>query len=217
MKPTLSLIILSLMSFASFAAQDLQPVPEGCVMNWGVTAAFDINIPTTDSSREDFDYCDVPIEYGGAAGAVLRFSWPRGWFVEPGVNVGYDYTSFDPAEIGNPRVGFGRWRVAVPVTGGYIFNINDDFGIGPVAGVELICNLKSGTVGLPSTVHYSSSSLWRPVNFAFMVGFEINMGHWAATTQAHIGVVPYYKGAPDVIYRQAPITAQVSVEAKYYF
>lgn len=190
---------------------------ERYIMNWGVTASFDINIPTTDSSRDDFDYDDVPIGYGGSAGAVLRFSWPRGWFVEPGANIGYDYTSFDPAEIANPRVGLGRWRLAVPVTGGYIFKIDDNFGIGPVAGVEMIYNFQVHTAGLPSTCHYTSSQLWRPLNFAVTAGFEIDMDRWAVATQAHIGVMPYEKGDHGIIYREAPVTARVTVTAKYYF
>ena len=198
-------------------AQNSQPESEKATMKLGVTASFDINIPSTDTSREDYGYDDVPLGYGGSAGAVLRFSWPRGWFVEPGARIGYDYTSLDPAEVGNPRVGVGQWRFAVPVTGGYIFDIDDNFGIGPVAGVELVYNFFSRSHGLPADCHITSSQLWRPLNFAVNAGFQIDMDHWAVTTQAHIGLLPIDKHDRGVISRSAPITAQVTVTAKYYF
>ncbi|MDE5786301.1 MAG: hypothetical protein K2H98_07195 [Duncaniella sp.] len=208
---------LFLLFALSLPAQNSKPESEKAKMSWGVTASFDINIPTTDTSRDDFRHDDVPIEYGGSAGAVLRFSWPRGWFIEPGARIGYDYTSLDPADIDHPRVGVGQWRIAVPVTGGYIFEIDNNFGIGPVAGVELICNFASCTHGLPAECHYTSSQLWRPLNFAVKAGLQIDMDNWAVTTQAHIGLFPIEKHDYGVIYRSAPITAQVTVTAKYYF
>ncbi len=61
------------------------------------------------------------------------------------------------------------------------------------------------------------SQLWQPLNFAFSAGIEINLGNMAVDTQAFIGMIPYEKGNHGIIYRQAGITAQVAVTAKYFF
>lgn len=204
-------LIFLLLSALAVAGQESERV----MRRWCATASFDINIPTTDLSRDESD--DVYLEYGGSAGAALRFSWPRGWFVEPGANVGYDYVSLDPVDLSDPRVGLGRWRLAVPVTGGYIFQIDDDFGIGPLLGVEVIYNFATHTTGLAAGIKYKSSQLWQPLNFAFSAGIEINLGNMAVDTQAFIGMIPYEKGNHGIIYRQAGITAQVAVTAKYFF
>lgn len=202
-------------------AQEPDAPAERCVMNWTATAAWSFNFPVGDLADDRYDADDyaAPSEEGGLIGGGLRFSWPRGWWVETGLNVGYSSARVIPADVDLPLYGLYRWSVSLPVTGGWYYkSLIGEFGIGPKAGLELIRDISTRSKSFQNHYNISSSRLWRQWNVAALVGLEWGFSFIRVDMALHIDLLPViHRSYRNLLAGNGSVNGQFTVGAKFLF
>lgn len=194
-------------------AQDEVSTPQG-ELRWGVMAAFDCNRAESFMSA-GFDAKTYP---GFTVGGNMRYTATDGYFVEVGLNAGFDHNKLRPAEEGDPRVILDRWRLSVPVMAGFDWSAGQLCKWRPMLGLELNYYFATGTGGLPAGVRYSSSELWRPVDLAVCAGFGVTFGeHFEIDLLAHLSTTKINKGKYQVLDTEKYYPFRGTIGVKYFF
>ncbi len=179
------------------------------VMKWGVSASIGMDVYNASSQPGH----SLNIGLGCSMGVHYRAQWRKGWFVEPGVTVGYDHYNLHPALREDPTLKLDRWHLGVPVMGGYRFRN----GLAPLIGVEYDWYFSTTTSGQEGTPRYSSSQLWKPSGVAAFagLGFESDFGEVAMLF--HSNVMRANKREHLITAERNIIPMQVTLTAKFFF
>ena len=160
----------SLLTFILVMAAVAMNAQESAELNprlqWGVSASFDMDYGASWTST----HTSPGIYPGFTGGGAMRVMFPKGWLINTGVKAGYTHRAIDAATDGNRSIVTDSWRIGIPVTAGYKFDLSKDFGIAPLAGLEYNYYFYTSTAHLPAGVDLSSSQLWRKNNLDWCVG-----------------------------------------------
>ena len=188
-------LALFLPSLLSLSAHTQESIPtndkSGIGVEWGVTAAFDINIPgdwkSTDTSTE------VNLGFGDQARGVVNLCWKQGWRFEAGLTAGYDRLEFSYLPEVKERISLDRWSLNIPVTARYMFEATEEMKIGPVVGFNfsyfspmmfrLIMILKNSV----------ESKIWNRFNAAWGFGAGLQFDMYAVDIIGWFGMVDMIK------------------------
>lgn len=184
---------------------------DGLRLQWGASVALDINVPGSWTSGHG----SGNIQPGFSVGGEMRLLWPKGWLFETGVNVGFGHNVIDPKVKGASSVVVDRWRVGVPVTGGYKFALKSGLGLAPLVGLEYNYYFATGTAGLSGV---SSADLWRPCNLDWCVGAALMIDDiFEVDVKGNFGMFRANRPRYDVLYTRYFLPCRGSVTAKVYF
>lgn len=201
--------ILLLFPFSG-KAWEIDDVPPGRIVRWGIKPSFNINIPGDWTSK------DVTISYGGGIGAVCNISWPSKWYFEPGVSLDVDGMTLNTGDETGAEMSLTRCSVSTSLTGGYLFEIADRLNIAPLAGAELSYFFSNHASDVPDGLTGDMDNVWKPVNLSCGVGFDI------ISDNVSVGIMGYF-GLIDMKKRNCPVSSsdlfanRVKVSVKYYF
>ncbi len=220
MQRELVILIISLLALVGKAQDTDRATDSGSRLIWTVNGAWSFNMPVGDigsDDRYDDSIYSGPSEEGGVLGAGVRLSWKRGWWIESGLNFGYNSAQVIPADIDQPVYGLRRLSISLPITGGWYYpSLIGQLGIGPKAGIEIIGNMSMRCKNLEHFYNISSSELWRRWNLAAVMGVEWGFSFIRADILLHIGLFP-------LIHRKYNYTVagssyyQLTVGAKFLF
>ncbi|MDE6484251.1 MAG: PorT family protein [Duncaniella sp.] len=188
-------------------------VSEKSTVQWGTSVALDFNFPYDCSTQTRYN----PFEnLGFSMGGNMRVNIHKGWLVETGLLIGYDHTNLDGAEE-NSTIKLDRWRLTVPVMGGYRFTISPMRSITPLLGVEYNYYFSTTTAGQRGEPRYSSSQLWHPYSFAGCGGVGFGIENFEVDVLAHVNLMNGNKKEYQVTKLHNYLPIQVTVTAKMFF
>lgn len=180
----------------------------GVNVEWGVAGAVNVNIPgdwtTTDTGQE------INLSYGGAAGSVCNVEWKSGWFVEPGVMIGYDNIKLGLMPEG--KTVLRRWNLSGLVTAGHRFSIADSFHLSPLVAAEVSYYFStSSSTRTPEPIE------WRPVNVSCGIGVGLSDGNMAINIIGYFGLVKMSLRHDIMPHCKSLYSNKVVVSYHYYF
>lgn len=180
----------------------------GVNVEWGVAGAVNVNIPgdwtTTDTGQE------INLSYGGAIGGVCNVGWKSGWFVEPGVMIGYDNIKLGLMPEG--KTALRRWNLSGLVTAGHRFSVAGSFHLSPLMAAEVACYFStSSTTRTPEPID------WRPVNASCGIGVGLSDGNMAINIIGYFGLVKMSPRQDIMPHCKSLYSNKVVVSYRYYF
>ncbi|MDE6027661.1 MAG: PorT family protein [Muribaculaceae bacterium] len=189
---SLALILPSLLSLSAHAKDSIPTNDKsGIRVEWGVAAAFDINIPgdwrSTDTSTE------VNLGFGGQAGGVVNLCWKQGWRFEAGLTAGYDRLEFSYLPEVKERISLDRWSLNVPVTTRYMFEATEEMRIGPVAGFNFSYFFSDDVSANYDIKDSVESNIWNRSNAAWGFGAGLQFDRYAVDITGWFGMVDMIK------------------------
>lgn len=130
-----ALVILSLF-LASLSAYS---------QDWGIRAAFDINIPSKLGGRLNGEKLDLfRVGYGGTLGAVYTHWFNDKIFLEPGASIFYDTYAYkdllimdEPEKIIDEEPSIYKVGLRIPLVVGYSYYLTDNLPMRVYTGPEL--------------------------------------------------------------------------------
>ena len=173
---------------------------------WGISAAFDVNIPGHVRSNA-FNDKMFRAGTGGAIGAVCNIYLGHKFYLEPGISLFYDTYSYNDLVITNeegmpieknPSVYKAGFRI--PVVAGYSFSISDRLSIAPFTGPELsyafagdIRFHDKDRLGLEGNLLFGNIGFQRRVECGWKIGIAFFSGMWSFNIDATIGMTNLMK------------------------
>ena len=180
---TFILFMSPIASVAQTLPEDNQNVMR---VEWGLTAAFDLNIPgdwlSIDTSQETL------LGYGGRFGGVMALKWTKGWEAEVAFTIGLDRLPLPVHTSQSFKVNLDRWSLSLPVTAGYIFDATEEMGIGPIAGIDLSYSLRNHLQST-ATVSHAEEPLWKPFNLSWGFGCAMKFGRYEVDVTGWFGTI----------------------------
>lgn len=117
--------------------------------DWGIRAAFDINVPSKLGGRLNGEKLDLfRTGFGGTVGAVYTHYFNNSIYIEPGASLYYDTYSYkdliimdEPAGIGETDPSLYKFGVRIPLVIGYSYDFLENLPMRFYTGPELSCAL----------------------------------------------------------------------------
>ena len=176
---------------------------------WGIRAAFDINIPSKLGGRLNGEKLDLfRIGYGGTLGAVYTYWFNDKIFLEPGASLFYDTYSFkdliimdEPAGVSETDPSLYKLGLRIPLVIGYSYYLLDDLPMRVFTGPELsyafagnvrIKNKQSPDDDLDLSL-FGKKGFMNHVDCAWKIGLGIETQYALISFDVALGLTDLYK------------------------
>ena len=193
-----SLTILAILLSSLFAsAQD-----------WGIRAAFDINVPSKVGGRLNNEKLDLfRTGFGGTVGAVYTHWFGNSGFLEPGASIYYDTYSYKdltiidaPAGVVESDPSVYKLGVRIPLVIGYSYDFLDNLPMRVYTGPELSYAFAGGirfkdkaAIGDMAWSLFGKDGIMNRVDCAWKIGIGFDTDIATIGIDAVFGITDLYK------------------------